>query len=71
MYLKSSAFHSMVQKKEPIKGNRNTLRGDNLSIFFPPFLKGVFSKSKEFAPSAREFAPSGIKFFRFRVDPFS
>ena len=42
-----------------------TFRGGNsVKIILSPFLKGIYSKRKE-------FAPKWSKFFPFRVDPFS
>ena len=39
------------------------LKGDNYKNGLPSFLKGIYTKRKE-------FAPHGSKFFHFRVDPF-
>ena len=45
-------------------GNEPTSKGGNyVKMVFAFFWKGVYSKRKE-------FAPSGSKFFPFRIDPF-
>ena len=55
----------ILEVLQGIKGNGYIFRGRHLcQNCFASFLKKVHSKRKE-------FAPSGSKFFRFRVDPFS
>ena len=54
--------------------------GNSVQITLRPVWKGVYYKTKEFAPKIsllkrvsskrKEFAPLGSKFFPFRVDPF-
>ena len=54
-----------ISSSSLLKGTVYAFRvGNFVKVVLPPFLKGVYSKRKE-------FAPTGSKVFPFRVDPFS
>ena len=47
------SFHATQIHTDQIMGNRYTFGGGNVETVLPPFLKGVHSKRKEFAPLFR------------------
>ena len=59
-----SIFEEYGAFKLKLKKKKDTLSGKVTLSLFCTFLKGVYSKRYE-------FAPSGSKFFPFKVDPFS